>query len=74
MKTVAIHQAKNNLSGLIKQASQGEEVVMTSRNHLAVRLVPISVSKGRREPGALRGKLHVGKEFFEPLPPGELGD
>jgi len=32
-----------------------------------VRVVPVSDVKGRRQPGALRGKLSVGSEFFEPL-------
>jgi hypothetical protein len=37
-----------------------------------VRLVPIADIKGRRQPGALRGKLRVGPEFFEPLADEEL--
>jgi len=37
-----------------------------------VRLVPIADIKGRRQPGALRGKLRVGQEFFEPLADGEF--
>ena len=28
--------------------------------------------KGKRKPGALRGKLRVGPKFFAPLPPNEL--
>lgn len=32
-----------------------------------VRVVPAADVKGRRRPGALRGKLRVGLEFFEPL-------
>ncbi|MGA2077068.1 MAG: hypothetical protein ABSH52_26560 [Terriglobia bacterium] len=36
-----------------------------------VRLVPVGKVRGRRKPGALRGKLHVGPEFFEPLPSDE---
>jgi antitoxin (DNA-binding transcriptional repressor) of toxin-antitoxin stability system len=37
-----------------------------------VRLVPIDDPKGNRKPGALKGKLMVGPEFFEPLPSDEL--
>jgi antitoxin (DNA-binding transcriptional repressor) of toxin-antitoxin stability system len=36
------------------------------------RLVPIGELKAQRQPGSLKGKLRVGKEFFEPLPPNEL--
>jgi prevent-host-death family protein len=72
MKTFTIHQAKTNLSKLIEQACQGEEVVIARGPEPVVRLVPIADVKGRRKPGALRGKLSVGPEFFEPLSDEEL--
>jgi hypothetical protein len=34
--------------------------------------VAIEDSRGNRRPGAWKGKIHVGAEFFEPLPPDEL--
>jgi prevent-host-death family protein len=72
MKTFTIHEAKTNLSKLIEQACQGEEVVIARGPEPVVRLVPIADIKGRRQPGALRGKLRVGSEFFEPLADEEL--
>jgi prevent-host-death family protein len=72
MKTFTIHEAKTNLSKLIEQACQGEEVVIARGPDPVVRLVPIADVKGRRQPGALRGKLRVGPEFFEPLADEEL--
>jgi prevent-host-death family protein len=72
MKTFTIHEAKTNLSKLIEQACQGEEVVIARGPEPVVRLVPIADIKGRRQPGALRGKLRVGREFFEPLADEEL--
>jgi prevent-host-death family protein len=72
MKTFTIHEAKTNLSKLIEQACQGEEVVIARGPEPVVRLVPIADVKGRRQPGALRGKLRVGPEFFEPLSDEEL--
>jgi hypothetical protein len=33
---------------------------------------PPAGPKPKREFGALRGKIAIGPEFFEPLPPGEL--
>lgn len=72
MKTFTIHEAKTNLSKLIEQACQGEEVVIARGPEPVVRLVPIADIKGRRQPGALRGKLRVGPEFFEPLTDEEL--
>lgn len=72
MKTVTIHDAKTNLSKLIQEACEGEEIVISRGDKPVVRLVPLSDAKGRRKPGSLKGKLHVGKEFFEPLPEEEL--
>jgi prevent-host-death family protein len=74
MKTtvVTIHQAKTNLSRLLQKASAGEEVIISRGSKPVARLVPVGEIKGKRQPGALRGKLVVGPEFFEPLPPDEL--
>jgi prevent-host-death family protein len=72
MKTVGIHEAKTNLSQLIKKACQGEEIIIARGKDPVVRLVPIENLEGRRKLGILKGKLVVGPEFFEPLPPEEL--
>jgi prevent-host-death family protein len=72
MKTVTIHEAKTNLSRLIEKACHGEEIIIARGPRPVVRLVPIEKKKGRRELGLLKGKLIVGPEFFEPLPPEEL--
>lgn len=72
MPTVTIHKAKTNLSRLIKKAAAGEEVIISRGDKPVARLVPIGESKGKRQPGSLKGKLKVGPEFFEPLPPEEL--
>jgi prevent-host-death family protein len=72
MHSVTVHEAKTQLSKLIEQACRGEEVVITRGAHPVVRLVPLREVDGRRQPGVLRGKLHAGPEFFEPLPTGEL--
>lgn len=72
MNTVTIHEAKTNLSRLIRKVSAGEEVVIARGSKPVARLVPVGEVKGRRQPGALKGKLEVGPEFFEPLPDDEL--
>ena len=48
MKTsvVTIHQAKTNLSRLIRKASGGEEVIILRGSKPAARLVPIGEIKG----------------------------
>jgi len=72
MKIVGIQEAKTGLSRLIKAACMGEEIIIARGKELVVRLVPIPARKGRRKLGILKGKLIVGPEFFEPLPPEEL--
>jgi prevent-host-death family protein len=71
-KTVGIHEAKTNLSRLIKKACSGEEIIIARGKEPVVRLVPIEPPKRRRKLGVLKGKLVVGREFFEPLPDEEL--
>ncbi len=75
MKIVGIDEAKTSLARLIERACMGEEVIIARGKDPVVRLaklVPITVRKGRRKLGMLKGKLVVGREFFEPLPPDEL--
>ena len=72
MKTVGIHEAKTSLSRLIEKACRGEEIIIARGKDPVVRLVPIGGRKGRRQLGILKGKLVVGPEFFDPLPPEEL--
>jgi prevent-host-death family protein len=72
MEIITVHRAKTELSKLIKKACRGEEIVIARGKIPLVRLVPIADETGERKPGALRGKLKVGPEFFEPLPPDEL--
>jgi antitoxin (DNA-binding transcriptional repressor) of toxin-antitoxin stability system len=72
METITIHKAKTELSRLIEWACRGEEIVIARGKKPVVRLVAIGDKTGRRRPDALRGKLKVGPDFFEPLPPEEL--
>jgi prevent-host-death family protein len=72
MTVVTVHQAKTNLSRLLKKASNGEEIIIARGSKPVARLVPVGEVKGKRQPGVLKGQLAVGPEFFEPLPPEEL--
>src|SRR5437763_1515394 len=72
MSVVTVHQAKTNLSRLIKKACEGEEVIIARGSKPVARLVPIGEIKGKRQPGSWKGKLRVGPDFFEPLPEPEL--
>ena len=72
MENVTIHKAKTNLSRLIEKACKGEEIIISRGAKPVVRLVAIEEKRGERKPGAWKGKITIGADFFEPLPPEEL--
>lgn len=72
MSTYTVHKAKTNLSKLIAEAEAGQEVIITRGSDPVVRLVPVGEHTPQRVFGALKGKMSVGPEFFEPLPSEEL--
>jgi prevent-host-death family protein len=74
MKTVKIHNAKTNLSRLIEEVCEGQEIIISRGSQPVARLSGLTTTKGKRKPGSLKGKLQVGAEFFEPLPPAELNE
>jgi prevent-host-death family protein len=69
---VTIHEAKTNLSQLLRRASNGEEIIISRGSKLVARLVPIPERQGKRQPGSLKARLSVPPEFFEPMPEDEL--
>ena len=72
-RSVTVHEAKTHLSRLLQRVEAGEEVVIARGRTPVARLVPVRRSeRGGRRFGALRGRVRVGKAFFEPLPEEEL--
>ena len=71
MKIVTIHKAKTTLSQLIAEAQAGEEIVLARGKEPVAKLVPIP-KPGKRKFGALKGKIKIGPEFFEPMSEEEL--
>ena len=63
MQIVNIYQAKTNLSKLIEQALEGEEVVIAKAGKPKVKLVKIEKKLEPRKPGALKGKIWVSEDF-----------
>ena len=73
MPTYTIHAAKTNLSKLVARAEAGEEIVLARGKDPVVKIVPVTVvPKPKRKFGALKGKIKIGPEFFDPLPEEEL--
>jgi prevent-host-death family protein len=71
LKTVTVHQAKTQLSKLLAEVAEGEEIIIARGATPAARLVPASPVK-RRKFGALKGLVSLDDGFFDPLPPEEL--
>jgi len=73
MPTYTIHAAKTNLSKLVARAEAGEEIVLARGKEPVVKIVPVAQkAKPQRKFGALKGKIKIGPEFFDPLPEEEL--
>lgn len=65
---VNMHHAKTSLSRLVRQALDGEEVVIARNGEPLVKLVPISKERKPRVPGRLKGKIWVSPDFDAPDP------
>ena len=71
-RIVTIHEAKTNLSQLLRRASNGEEIIISRGSKPVARLVPIGERKDKRQPGSLKGRFSISPEFSEPLPDDEI--
>lgn len=70
-KIVTIHAAKTHLSQLLARVEAGEVIVIARDKTPVAQLVPVAPKVERRF-SAMRGKIAIGPEFFEPLPADEL--
>ena len=69
MIVATVTEAKAQLSALLERVQQGEEIVLCRNGKPLARLVPIGREPVDREPGRLRGRIRIGKDFEE-LPEG----
>ena len=67
MRIVDIRKAKTQLSRLIERVSAGEEIVIAKGGKPVARLAPLVQRAKPREPGALRGRIRIAKDFDAPL-------
>ena len=71
MTTVNVHEAKTQLSRLLALVEAGEDVTIARNGRPVARLVPCE-PQGKREFGALKGRIKLDDSFFDPLPEEEL--
>ena len=73
MPIYTIHAAKTNLSKLVARAEAGEEIVLARGKDPVAKIVPVvKKQKPKRKFGAMKGRIKIGPEFFDPLPEEEL--
>ncbi len=61
-----VHDAKTHLSRLLDRVAQGEEIIIAKSGRPVAKLVRVTTEP--RRPGRLKGRIHVGTDFDEPLP------
>lgn len=69
MPAFTLLQAEARLSELLARVRQGDDVVITDGGEPVARLVPVARP---RRPGALKGRIALTPDFFDPLPEDEL--
>jgi antitoxin (DNA-binding transcriptional repressor) of toxin-antitoxin stability system len=67
VKTVNIHEAKTNLSRLVQEALDGEEIVIAKGNVPLVRLEVVSSARKQRTLGFAESAVVMREDFDEPL-------
>lgn len=66
--TVNIHAAKTQLSRLLEQVEEGEEIVIARAGKPIARIVPLVPSRPKRKLGILEGQYTVADNIDDPLP------
>ena len=72
MREVNVEEAQEQLPHLLTQVEAGEDVVIIRNGEPVARLVNCLPRRGKRQFGALKGRLVVDESFFDPLPEEEL--
>jgi antitoxin (DNA-binding transcriptional repressor) of toxin-antitoxin stability system len=63
MKIVNIYEAKTNLSRLIQDALEGEDIVIARGNEPLVRLVLVESARQQRTTGWAKGQVTMADDF-----------
>ena len=65
---VNIHEAKTHFSKLIKQALNGDNVIIARDGKPLIRLVPYVEETQIRHGGQFKGLMEISNDFDDPLP------
>lgn len=68
-RRIDVRAFRANLAGVLRQARGGSTFIVTSRDEVLAEIHPPSQEgRPRRQPGALRGQIHMADDF-DVLPP-----
>lgn len=62
------HEAKTQLSRLLRRVALGEEITIANRGVPVARLVPVSAEKPMRKLGIFGDTIKISDDFDAPLP------
>jgi prevent-host-death family protein len=65
---VNIHEAKTQLSRLLKRVAAGEEVTIARAGVPVAKLIAVVPADVKRSLGAMEGQIYVADDFDAPLP------
>jgi prevent-host-death family protein len=66
VKQVNVHEAKTQLSRLLQEVEEGEEVVIARNGEPVAKLVRHVEERKPREPGSAKGKIWISPDFDAP--------
>jgi prevent-host-death family protein len=66
-KEVNTHEAKTQLSRLLRRVAAGEEITIANRSVPVARLVPVSEHPSKRKLGAYGDTIKIADDFDAPL-------
>jgi antitoxin (DNA-binding transcriptional repressor) of toxin-antitoxin stability system len=69
-----VHQAKTNLSKLLRHAAPGEEVIIARGKTPVAKIVRVPHQKKKRVSGLWKGKISCIPDAFAPLTKKELAE
>ena len=69
MTKIDLKEAETCLAALVKEAANGEEVIITQKDGPAFKLVPIPLEKSIPKCGSAGGQVKLSDDFNEPLTP-----
>jgi prevent-host-death family protein len=73
-ESVALYEAKTQLSALVERAASGAEIVIMKSGVPMARLMPLEDTRVLRVPGRGAGAWTVAEDFDAPLPADVLAD